>query len=192
MVHSFNTYLSWGSNMPDTVLSKRWKWFINQLSLDEFALLPKLLWCYLQLTLCFPACKEEYKCTDLVKRFAKIQIQHPIRLVVSFKNNMKLIGLDLFFFFFFFLAWLILALNRAGSQGSWLPFLNIHSPSASSLLCQYPCQAPGAPASGIHVSSCSRNPRHAPSTPQWSLQALIPPRLLRKFCNHILSIFLVT
>lgn len=42
-----------------------------------FTQLPTLLGCQLQLTLCFPACKEEYKCRDftnalLRSRFSNI------------------------------------------------------------------------------------------------------------------------
>ena len=95
MIHSFNIYLSRVSSMPDAVLSKHWKWLINQRISDEFSLLSMLLWCYLQLTLCFPAYKQECKCRDLVKHFAKIPIQHSGRLVFSFNHHMKLIGLDL-------------------------------------------------------------------------------------------------
>ena len=62
--------------------------------LNEFSLLSTLLSCYLQLTQCFPAYREECKCRDLVRHFAKIQIQHSGRLVFSFNHHMKLIGLD--------------------------------------------------------------------------------------------------
>lgn len=53
---------------------KHRKWFINQLFLDKLAQLPMFLGCYLQIALCFPVCKEEYKRRDLVKCFAEIQI----------------------------------------------------------------------------------------------------------------------
>lgn len=83
-----------------------------------------LLWCYLQITLCFLTCKEEYKWRHLVKCFAEIQIQH------SGLRSLPIIRWNHW-------AWLILVLNNAGSQWSQLPFLSIHNASASSIPCSF-------------------------------------------------------